>query len=181
MLWDYGHKWVAEVVHRTAGSDGSLYYCISLEEVTGETPDISENLDFPFYDWCWYNNNTGLGEPNLGKWLGVSHCIGSLMSYWVLVENGTLVSRTTAYKVTNIEAQNDKNKARITALDEAIQERLNNKYHVIVEGGKGETKDWNEHPFGNEPTLEEEFSHMIYNEEVVDADNDFSKNFYDDT
>ena len=43
--------------------------------------------------------------------------------------------------VTNIEAQTDENKAKITALDKAIQERLNDKAHVIVEGNKGEPKD----------------------------------------
>ena len=31
-----------------------------------------EYLDFSFYDWCWYNDNAGLGETKLGWWLGVS-------------------------------------------------------------------------------------------------------------
>ena len=42
------------------------------------------------------------------------------MSYWVLTENVTVVSRMTVSRVTNIEAQNDENKARSTALDKAI-------------------------------------------------------------
>ena len=49
-LWDYGLKWVAEIMQRTAGSEGSLHYCTSLEEATSETPEISEYLDFVFYD-----------------------------------------------------------------------------------------------------------------------------------
>ena len=53
-LWDYGLKWVAKIMQRTAGLTGSLNYCTSIEEVTGETRDISEYLDFEFYDWCWY-------------------------------------------------------------------------------------------------------------------------------
>ena len=32
----------------TSGSAGSLNYCTSLEEVTAETPDISDYLDFEF-------------------------------------------------------------------------------------------------------------------------------------
>ena len=106
ILWDYRLKWVTEIMQRTAGSEGSLHYRTSLEEVTGETPDISEYLDFAFYDWCWYNNNSGLGDTNLGKWMGVSHQVGSLMSYWALTGNGKVVSRTTVSRVTNIEAQN---------------------------------------------------------------------------
>ena len=79
-LWDYGLKWVAEIMQRTAGSEGSLHYCTSLEEATSETPEISEYLDFVFYDWCWYNDNADLRESKLGKWMGVSQSIVSLMS-----------------------------------------------------------------------------------------------------
>ena len=51
-LWDYGLKWVVEIIQRTAGSDISLHYLTSLQELTGETPDISEYVEFAFYDCC---------------------------------------------------------------------------------------------------------------------------------
>ena len=57
----------------------------------------------------------------------------------------------TVSRITNPEAQNDKKKARITALDKSIQERLNDKAHVIVERGKGDPKFWIEHPFDHNP------------------------------
>ena len=71
-------------MQRTSGSASYLHCHTSLEEVTDETPDISEYLDFAFYDWCWYNDNASLEETKLSKWLGISHRIDSLMSYWVL-------------------------------------------------------------------------------------------------
>ena len=49
--------------------------------VTGETPDVLEYLDFIFYYWCWCNENSGLGELKVGMLLGVSHHVGSSMSY----------------------------------------------------------------------------------------------------
>ena len=39
----------------------------AIEIVTGETPDISEYLDFSFYDWVTYRTNAGLGESSLGR------------------------------------------------------------------------------------------------------------------
>ena len=66
-----------------------------------------------------------------------------------------VVSRMTVSRVTNIEAQTDENKARMTALDKEITESLNDKYHVIVEGGKGEPKDCSEHPFYRDPDFRE--------------------------
>ena len=82
-------------MQRTASNPGRLQGQTPLEQLTGETPDISEYLDFSFYDWCWYNDNAGLGEAKLGRWLGVSHHMGSLMSYWVLMLKGHVISWTT--------------------------------------------------------------------------------------
>ena len=39
-------------MQRTASLAGSLHDCTSLEELTGETPDISEYVEFAFYDCC---------------------------------------------------------------------------------------------------------------------------------
>ena len=160
---------MAKTIHRTADSAGSPHYFKSLEEMTGETPNISEYLDFTFYDWCWNNDNSGLGENKLGKCLGIYHHFGSIMYYWVLPANGSVVSRTTVSRVTNLKAQTDENKARITALDKAIQERLNDEAHVIVEGGKGKPKDWSEYLFERDPYFHEKFSHVVFNEEVAEA------------
>ena len=90
-LWDYGIKWVCEVMQCTASTSGDLSRRTALEQLTGETPEISEYLDFTFYDWCWYNDNTGLGETKLGQWLGVSHHVGSSMSYWILTQKGNVI------------------------------------------------------------------------------------------
>ena len=91
----------------------------------------------------------------MGKWLYVSHRVGSIISYWLLTANVTVVSRTTVSRVTNIEDQTDKNNTRIAALDKVIQERINDKDRVIVEGGKGEPKYCSEHTFYRDPDFQE--------------------------
>jgi hypothetical protein len=48
-------------------------------EVTGETLNISEYLDFGFYDHVSFKENAGLGVTSIGRWLGgVSHRVGGL-------------------------------------------------------------------------------------------------------
>ena len=76
-----------------------------LEALTGETTDISQYLYFGFYDQVWFKEDAGLGETKLGRFLGVSHNIVSLMSYWVFPESEILMSRTTVQRVTNLESQ----------------------------------------------------------------------------
>ena len=67
----------------TASFAADLQGRAPLEALTGETPDISQCLDFGFYDRVWFKEDAGLGESKIGRFLGVSHYIGSLMSYWV--------------------------------------------------------------------------------------------------
>ena len=94
--------------------------------VTGETPDISEYLDFGFYDWCWYHENAGLGELKLGRWLGVSHRIGSAMSYWILTDKCEIMSRVSVSRVTNLEQETNEVKQRQEEFSKAIAPRLGN-------------------------------------------------------
>ena len=74
-----------------------------MELLTGETPDISEYLYFVWYDRVWYKEDAGLRETKLGRFLGPSHKVGSLMSYWVLPKSGIIISRTTVQRVTHLE------------------------------------------------------------------------------
>ena len=49
-LWDYGMKHDAELLSRIALKDGRL----PLENLTGDTINLSEYLDLGFYDPVWY-------------------------------------------------------------------------------------------------------------------------------
>ena len=46
---------------------------------------------------------------------------------------------------------------------------------------KGEPKDWSEHPFDRDPDFQEELIHILSNEDVAEADYDYSPDVYDDT
>ena len=94
-LWDYGFVWVCETKNICANLLKYAEGRTPLEIVTGKTPDISEYLDFEFYNWILHQSNAGLGEVEVGRWLGVSHRVGQLMSYWVLPESGIPISVTT--------------------------------------------------------------------------------------
>ena len=72
------------------------------EELTGETPDIYQLLYFRLYDSVWFREDAVLGDTKLGRFLGVSHSVGSLVSYWVLPSSGIPIARTTVQRVTNL-------------------------------------------------------------------------------
>ena len=74
--------------------------------INGKTPDISEWLDFDFYDWiCYWENPEDKYNPKIGIWLGVPHQVGSAIFYYVLKYNGKVVSRTTVQLIPEQEKQ----------------------------------------------------------------------------
>ena len=112
-LWDFGIEYICETSCLTTNSSRYSNGRVPLEIITGETPDISEYLDFGFYDWVTYRSNAGMGTPEIGRWLGVSHRVGQLMSYWILTEHGTHISCATVQRLTNLEQQKDEYKKRM--------------------------------------------------------------------
>ena len=75
-VWDFSLIWEGEIYSRTAKPGART----GIEVLTGETPDISEWLDFEFYDLCWYWDSLE-GQCKIGRWLGVLHRVGSAMCY----------------------------------------------------------------------------------------------------
>ena len=178
-LWDYGLKWVSEVHVRTSSDAVDLKGRTPLEQITRDTVDISEYLYFSFYDWCWYHDNAGLGPTKLGRWLGVVHKVGGLMSYWILTVNCTVIARTTVQRVTSLEMQPDHMKERAQAFDEAIKAKIKDSNHIILEGGKTQPYNWTDHPLEEDPDLIEEFHDVISNNKLKDADETFTPDVYD--
>ena len=136
-------RWVCEVMQRTHVRANRSDRCVPIEEVTGETADISEYLDFGFYDRVWYHANAGLGERLHGRWLGVAHRIFSLMSYWILTQTGSVIARTAVQQVTSLEYQVDENKDIFREFDLEIKKRLNEQ-DLPLEGYKTSPSDWAE-------------------------------------
>ena len=180
-LWDYGIVWICEVMSLTANSNFALEGRTPLEQLTGETPDISEYLDFSFYDWVWYKDNAGVGDNMFGRWLGVSHRVGNLMSYWILTTNGRVISRTTVQRVTNLESTTTEVKQRIQEFDERIAELLKDDNHVIREGNERQLQDWDDYTdLDNDGDFARTFGEVISDAKISEADEDFTPDTFDD-
>jgi hypothetical protein len=180
-LWDYGMQWVCDIQNRTSNTARGLDGRCPLERVTGETVNISEYLDFGFYDWVWYRENASLGVTKLGRWLGVSHRIGTLMSFWVIASNGKVLSRTTVQRVTNLELQVAENKEKCKAFTDTLTERLGEN-DIIMRNNDGDLilpDDWDDPSFNRE--FLDEYGRTINDPLLQEADQSFTPDAYDDT
>ena len=100
-LWDYAIIWICELMRHTVSFSKYAERRTPIEMITGDTPDISEYLDFSFYDWVIFKENTIIGETVLGRFLGVSHSFGNMLTYYVIKKNGEIFSRSTVQRVTS--------------------------------------------------------------------------------
>jgi hypothetical protein len=131
-LWDYGLVYESEIMSRMArGPEGRT----GMEEITGDSPDISEWLDFDFYDlvWYWHAPHLPLTEdnPRLGRWLGVAHRVGSDMCYWVINENGDVLARTTVQHVPEIDLRTELVRKKAEDFENSLKNRLDDTNFLI--------------------------------------------------
>ena len=125
-LWDFGIKHAAHVIQVLPSK--SLNNRTPHEVVHGHTPDISELVDFDFYDlvWVYDTKHPGVGDEDkiLCPWLGVAHDVGSDMCYWVMPESGIALARTTVQHVTRDDMLDPAISEQITKFDKALNARL---------------------------------------------------------
>ena len=177
-LWDYGMVWCSEIISLTHSSAGLMTSGVPREYITGETEDISEYLDFGFYEKVWYKENAGLGPELPGRWLGVSHNTGRLMCYHILAQSGAIISRTTVQRVTNLEKEKEEIKEIFTRYDEDIHSKLKCESRGY-EGSKPDPKDWSD-LFEEDEDFKEEFNKIFNDLTVPEADknNDGEQSIY---
>ena len=137
--------------------------------ITGETPDISEYLDFGFYNWVTFRTNAGLGEPSLGRWLGVSHKIGQLMSYWILPESAKPISCVTVQRLTDAERATDEYKQLMSSYTTNVTKAIS----IADETAShpDDVPDWNRLSIDeSDPQFRKDFQDIINDPGIPDVD-----------
>jgi hypothetical protein len=132
-MWDYGVKWTAQIMQRTAYLD-PMGKCITpLEWLTGETPDISEYLDFQFWDWVYYKEQAGTGVNKIGRFLGVASNVGNSMCYNILTgDTVKVIARSTVARVPIGDFSKVEVKETIEHHTKNINEKLNAEGHLLT-------------------------------------------------
>ncbi|KAI2507370.1 Reverse transcriptase (RNA-dependent DNA polymerase) [Fragilaria crotonensis] len=125
-LWDYGLVYISEIQSLLArGPDQRP----GIEKILGQTVDISEWLDFDFYDrvWYWDHHKTDMNneQARIGRWLGIAHRVGSDMTYWILTRAGHVIARSTVQHITVTDMAIDAIRDQVSAFDNDLAIRMN--------------------------------------------------------
>jgi hypothetical protein len=128
-LWDYCGEWVSAIRRLTAHDIPSLQDRVPCEVVEGNTPDISEYVQFDWYQYVWYHDPAVQfpDDPKkIGRWIGVAHDVGSPMTFWVLPASCRVLARSTVFPLTQDELGNPLVKTKLVDLDLSVAEKIGN-------------------------------------------------------
>ena len=167
-LWCYGLPYIAQIMQRTASNSGNLGGRTPIETLTGETPDISEYMDFGFYDWVVFKEDAGVSNATIGRFLGIASGIGSLMSYWVLPPTGIPEVRSTVQRLTQLEMQTDAMKQRMIDYESKIKATCGDDDFIADDNGLPKREKVGD--LIDDPDFVDEFYRTFSNEAVIDED-----------
>ena len=93
VIWCYTMEYAAEILEVMTGATPDLRPPV--ESVLGNVQDISEYIEFVFHGFIkFYDPHKG---KQLGCWLGVCKNIGTGMVYYILQQNGYVISHSTIH------------------------------------------------------------------------------------
>ena len=96
---------------------------VPTEIVEGNTPDISECIQFDWYQYVWYFDPAVQfpeDAKRIGQWLGVAHDVGRPMCFWVLLRSCRVVARSIVQALTEDDLADPAMRVQIAELDAAI-------------------------------------------------------------
>ena len=73
------------------------------ETVLGFMPDISELVEFDWYQWVWYHDPVNQHKDQLGRWLDPTHNVGQELADYILNSNAKVIVRSTVSSVNEKE------------------------------------------------------------------------------
>ena len=128
-FWCYCGQWVAAIRRFLAHNMPNLEGTNPYERIHARTADISEYVQFDWYQFVWFlEPNEGGVQPrkSIGRWLGVASGTGSHLCYNILNSRGNVISRSSVAPIKSDEMMANDVIARMKEFDEEINLRFGN-------------------------------------------------------
>ena len=134
-LWCFAYEYAADILSLTATGTYHLGQRTPYEHVMQYTPDISEYVNFQWFQWSYYWDQE-LKEKRLCRWLGVAHNIGQSFCYWILLKNGSYIARSSVIPIPSEELGSTVLKEKMDLFTKELEGRIGNHDKHIVKDEK---------------------------------------------
>ena len=124
-LWCFCYEYAADVLSLCATGRYDLRGRTPYEHVFNYTPDISELVAFSWFQWCYYFDEHSKSK-NLCRWLGPAHSIGQSFCLYLLLENGSFITRSSVIPVQKDELNTQSFKDNSMRFMKSVEEKIGN-------------------------------------------------------
>jgi len=121
-LWDYCATYVAKITSLTSNDIYVLHGRTPYEVVTGNTPKITEYIEFRWYEPVYYYDEANFPNPklHLARWLGVAHRVGQALCYWMVTKSRKVIARTMIRALTKNELATKAVQTDLASFDNSV-------------------------------------------------------------
>ena len=130
-LWCFTYEYTAEILSLTANGLFQLQNRTPYKTVMHYTPDISEYVNFHFYQWCYYWNEIEK-EKEIGRWLGVAHQVDQSLCHWVLTNKGTYIARSMVIPIPTEQLSSTELKERLGRFNVSVHDTISDHKKVAI-------------------------------------------------
>ena len=125
-LWDY--CWDYCVYLRSITAHDHIYTdsVTPFQKIYNYSPDISEFVQYEWFEWVHYFDPNDPQRELLGRWLGPAHSAGQGMASHVLTQSGTVVTRSTIRSIPSSSLINNEQQSRCKEFMENVDQIIGN-------------------------------------------------------
>lgn len=120
-IWCFAFEYASDVLALMATGLYQLEARTPYEHVMHYTPDISEYVNFRWYQWSYYWDELNK-EKKLCRWLGVAHKVGQSFCYWILLSNGEFLARSSVIPIPDEDLESIELKERMAKFSESLHD-----------------------------------------------------------
>ena len=131
-LWCFCYEYTCSIISLCANGRFDLQNRTPYEAVLNYTPDISEYVEFEWYQWCWYFDEV-LREKRICRWIGPANLIGQAFCSYLLIETSDYIARSSVIPITAAELQTESTKEQMKKFTDAVESKIGNHRQAIFD------------------------------------------------
>ena len=154
-LWDYCWEYFCSLKRFTATNNLHLQGKTPHEKIHGSMPNITEFIQYKWFEWVWYADTSKPDDEILGRWLGPTSNAGSGHTSHILTNKGQVITRSSLRPMKAGEVEDPEIKRKCSDYTREMESYIGNYSAATFRSHQAYGSDPYEHIF-EEDELDEE-------------------------
>ena len=146
-LWDYCWEYYCYIKRFTVTSNIHLENKTPYEKIHGRMPNITEFIQYRWFEWVWYADLQNPDDEILGRWLGPAENAGFGHTSNILTNKGRIVTRSSLRPMKEGELDNPDVKRRCSDYTREMESFIGNYANATFRAHEAYGDDPYEHIF----------------------------------